>query len=133
MISAPCGLLRDPHKCGTELSGVTEAVQRGLWTVSLIIICSTASVDSLRLWEHGQVRRVDTKRTCSCCACDGPHPQVGRIHFQRLASKNVFFLLWPRTNRYKFTKIHANRQIFGPCMGIFAGLCHGVLDESINQ
>jgi hypothetical protein len=47
---------------------------------------------------------------------------------------------------YKSTKIHANRQIFGPCMGIFArllgivwnfpkkeGLCHGVLDESMNQ
>jgi hypothetical protein len=33
-------------------------------------------VDSLRLWEHGQVRRVDTKRTRSCRACDGPHPQV---------------------------------------------------------
>jgi hypothetical protein len=61
-------------------------------------------------------------------------------------SKNVFFLLWPRTNRYKSTKIHANRQIFGPCMGIFArllgivwnfpkkeGLCRGVLDESMNQ
>jgi hypothetical protein len=76
MISAPHGLLGDPHKCGTELSGVTEAVQRGLWTISSIIIFSTASVDSLGLWEHAQVRRMDTKRTRSCHACDGPHPQV---------------------------------------------------------
>jgi hypothetical protein len=72
----------------------------------------------------------------------GRHP----IHFQRLASKNVFCLLWPSTNRSKPIKIHANRQIFGPSVGIFArllgivwnfpkkeGLCCGVLDESINE
>jgi hypothetical protein len=61
-------------------------------------------------------------------------------------SKNVFYLLWPRTNRYKPIKIHANKQIFGPYVGIFAillgiiwnfpkkeGLCRGVFHESMNE
>jgi hypothetical protein len=68
-------LLRDPHKCGTELSGVTEAVQGGLWPGSPIIILNAASMESLGLWEHGQVRRMGTKRTCSCHTCDSPLPK----------------------------------------------------------
>jgi hypothetical protein len=69
---------------GTELSGVREAVHKRLWPLSSTSIFSTAFMDSLGLWEHGQVTRMDTKRTHSCCACNGPLPK-----FEMMNTVNV--------------------------------------------